>query len=73
MFCNGSKEQPYIDAILDFRQAGFANLVPFIDDPDDWQYAAALKQLAGGEVNLRPLKPRLATLKSTLGLLAPSG
>src|SRR5689334_1994365 len=23
VFCNGSKEQPYIDAILDFRQAGF--------------------------------------------------
>jgi sugar transferase (PEP-CTERM/EpsH1 system associated) len=42
----------------------------FIDDPDDWQYAQALAKLAGGEVKLLPLKPRLATLKSATGLLS---
>jgi sugar transferase (PEP-CTERM/EpsH1 system associated) len=41
----------------------------FIDDSNDWQYAAALAQLAGGEVKLLPLNPRLATLKSASGLL----
>lgn len=42
----------------------------FVDDPDDWQYAEALAQLAGGEVKLLPLNPRLATLKSAIGLLS---
>ncbi|MBI5751133.1 MAG: TIGR03087 family PEP-CTERM/XrtA system glycosyltransferase [Hydrogenophilales bacterium] len=42
----------------------------FIDDADDWQYAQALAKLAGGEVKLLPLKPRLATLKSAIGLLS---
>ena len=42
----------------------------FVDDPEDWQYAEALAKLAGGEVKLLPLKPRLATLKSALGLLS---
>ncbi|MEP7190708.1 MAG: arginine decarboxylase, partial [Roseiflexaceae bacterium] len=41
VFCNGSKEQPYIDAILDFRQAGFANIVPILDDPAEFESLAA--------------------------------
>jgi len=41
----------------------------FVDDSNDWQYAAALAHLAGGEVKLRALNPRLATLKSASGLL----
>jgi arginine decarboxylase len=41
VFCNGSKEQPYIDAILDFRQAGFANIVPILDDPDEFDALSA--------------------------------
>lgn len=41
----------------------------FIDVADDWQYAEALATLAGGEVKLLPLNPRLATLKSAIGLL----
>lgn len=42
----------------------------FVDDPDDWQHAEALAKLAGGEVKLLPLDPRLATLKSAVGLLS---
>jgi len=34
----------------------------FIDDPEDWQHAQTLAQLAGGEVKLLPLHPRWATL-----------
>ena len=41
----------------------------FVDDPDDWRYAEALAQLAGGEIKLLPLNSRMATLKSALGLL----
>lgn len=41
----------------------------FIDDANDWQYAEALAKLAGGEVKLLPLNPRVATLKSAIGLL----
>ena len=41
VFCNGSKEQLYIDAILDFRQAGFANIVPILDDPDEFESLSA--------------------------------
>ncbi len=41
VFCNGSKEQPYIDAILDFRHAGFANIVPILDDPDEFESLSA--------------------------------
>ena len=40
----------------------------FIDDDTDWQYTEALAKLAGGEIKLLPLKPRLATLKSAAGL-----
>lgn len=32
IFCNGSKEQNYIDAIINLREAGFAKLVPILDD-----------------------------------------
>ncbi len=41
----------------------------FVDDADDWQYAEALAKIAGGEVKLLPLNPRIATLKSAIGLL----
>ena len=41
----------------------------FIDDSNDWQYTEALAQMAGGEVKLLALNPRLATLKSAAGLL----
>jgi sugar transferase (PEP-CTERM/EpsH1 system associated) len=41
----------------------------FVDDTNDWQYAEALKQLAGGEIKLLPLHSRRATVKSALGLL----
>ena len=41
----------------------------FIDDAEDWQYAEALAKMAGGEIKLLPLNPRLATLKSAIGLL----
>ncbi|MEN9936452.1 MAG: hypothetical protein RLZZ387_3031 [Chloroflexota bacterium] len=33
VICNGSKEPAYIRAILDLRLAGFANVVPVLDDP----------------------------------------
>ncbi|HEU5089772.1 MAG TPA: arginine decarboxylase, partial [Roseiflexaceae bacterium] len=32
IFCNGSKEPAYIRAIVDLREAGFANIVPILDD-----------------------------------------
>jgi arginine decarboxylase len=32
MFCNGSKDGAYVDAIIALRTAGFANVVPVIDD-----------------------------------------
>jgi sugar transferase (PEP-CTERM/EpsH1 system associated) len=41
----------------------------FIDDSNDWQYAAALAQLAGGEIKLLPLNSRLATIKSAAAFL----
>ena len=41
----------------------------FVDDPDDWQHAETLAQLAGGEIKLLPLNSRLATLRSATGLL----
>jgi arginine decarboxylase len=36
IFCNGSKEQSYIDAIVELRRAGFANIVPILDDPGEF-------------------------------------
>lgn len=41
IFCNGSKERAYLDAILDLRRAGFANVVPILDDPDEFAALAA--------------------------------
>ena len=41
VLCNGSKERPYLDAILQLRQAGFANVVPILDDPDEFEALAA--------------------------------
>src|SRR5262245_29944970 len=41
IFCNGSKEQLYLDAILQLRQAGFANVVPILDDPGEFEALAA--------------------------------
>jgi len=31
IFCNGSKEQPYIDAIVALREAGYEQVVPILD------------------------------------------
>src|SRR5690242_16224032 len=41
VFCNGSKDQLYIDAIIHLRQAGFANVVPILDDPLEFEALAA--------------------------------
>jgi arginine decarboxylase len=41
IFCNGSKEAPYIDAIVELRRAGFANVVPVLDDLDEFEALAA--------------------------------
>lgn len=35
IFCNGSKERNYIDAIVTLREAGFANIVPILDDLEE--------------------------------------
>src|SRR5579859_4932063 len=32
IFCNGSKEDAYIDAIIGLRQAGYERVVPVLDD-----------------------------------------
>jgi arginine decarboxylase len=40
IFCNGSKEAPYIGAIRDLREAGFANVVPILDDPAEFEALA---------------------------------
>lgn len=37
VFCNGSKEDDYIDAILHLRLAGQRHVVPVVDDLDEWQ------------------------------------
>lgn len=45
IFCNGSKEQNYIDAIVALRQAGFAKIVPILDDMHELDaYLAACTQ-----------------------------
>ena len=41
----------------------------FVDDKADWAYAEAVKKMAGGELCLLPLHPKMATLKSATGLL----
>ncbi len=45
------------------------HLGAFVDDADDWAHAEAVRALAGGEVCLLPLTPRLATLRSLSGFL----
>lgn len=35
MFCNGSKEDSYVDAIVSLRQAGYERVVPILDDLDE--------------------------------------
>ena len=35
VFCNGSKEQNYIEAIVNLREAGFANVCPILDDTNE--------------------------------------
>ena len=44
------------------------HLGSFVDDPEDWPWAAELEKYCAS-VFLRPLKPRLATLRSACGLL----
>ena len=51
-------------------QSYIVHVGAFIDDAEDWQYVESLAKLAGGEVKLLPLKPRLAMLKSAMGLLS---
>lgn len=41
IFCNGSKEPAYISAIIELRRAGFANIVPIIDDLAEFEALAA--------------------------------
>jgi arginine decarboxylase len=41
VLCNGSKERPYIEAILGLRRAGFAGVVPVLDDPQEFEELAA--------------------------------
>jgi arginine decarboxylase len=41
VFCNGSKEPAYIDAILALRQAGCTNVMPILDDPAEFEALAA--------------------------------
>lgn len=36
VFCNGSKEDDYINAILRFRRMGNKRIVPVVDDLDEW-------------------------------------
>lgn len=36
VFCNGSKEDDYVSAVLRLRLAGNANVVPVLDDLDEW-------------------------------------
>ncbi len=40
VFCNGSKEPAYISAIRELREAGFANVVPILDDPEEFEALA---------------------------------
>lgn len=40
VFCNGSKEPAYLEAILALRRAGFANVVSILDDPEEFDALA---------------------------------
>ena len=45
------------------------HLATFVDDENDWQYVDTVKALCnGGEVCFRPLRPRMAKVKSLAGL-----
>ena len=44
IFCNGSKEANYIQAILELRGAGFANVVPILDDLDEFEALSACRE-----------------------------
>ena len=46
MFCNGSKEDGYIDAIVAMRQAGYARIVPILDSLDELDALLASLQRA---------------------------
>lgn len=35
MFCNGSKDAAYVGAIVALREAGYANVIPILDDLDE--------------------------------------
>ena len=35
LFCNGSKEDSYVDAIVALREAGYTRIVPILDDLDE--------------------------------------
>lgn len=35
LFCNGSKEDSYVDAIVALREAGYQQIVPILDDLDE--------------------------------------
>ena len=41
MFCNGSKEDSYIDAIVALREAGYDRIVPILDDLDELEALVA--------------------------------
>jgi sugar transferase (PEP-CTERM/EpsH1 system associated) len=45
------------------------HLGTFVDDPDDWQHVAKLREVCG-EICVRPLDPRAARLCSLAGLFA---
>lgn len=38
LFCNGSKDLSYIDAIVTLREAGYERIVPILDDPSELEY-----------------------------------
>lgn len=40
IFCNGSKEAAYLAAIRELRAAGFTNIVPILDDPQEFEQLA---------------------------------
>jgi arginine decarboxylase len=53
VFCNGSKEDDYITAILKLRLAGNKHVVPVLDDLDEWQAYRASPAAMGIGVRAR--------------------
>ncbi|MCU0494871.1 MAG: arginine decarboxylase [Chloroflexaceae bacterium] len=41
IFCNGSKDQRYLDSIVAMRMAGYGRIVPILDDPHEFESLAA--------------------------------